>query len=329
MSKWSIAIPSYKRSEKLKNETLSFLHRQKINPEKIYVFVANHEELETYEADLREIFKTHVCRKHQDIKRGFCNMVVGVKGICEQRNFIFSFFPVGHHVISIDDDVKDLLVLCSNNAGGGSTWLNKNQVASLEPGELQDLFEEAYNKMVESRAFMWSPNLSQMPLHMKVSGISTNFGICPGYFFGVINRRSENLRTRFGPCSDDVERSIRYYIEDGIILHFRCLAAVTKFRQGAGGINSEVSNRKKNELIAVRKMQKAWPWLIAIDENVKYENGIPMKILRQNLPPRIFTPPMSTDPHTNSKIRWTPPAQRKRPPPTYRKIIEYFPILEK
>ena len=55
---WSIAIPSFERSEKLKEETLSFLLSQKICPRKIYVFVANKQEYESYASSLKEIVQS-------------------------------------------------------------------------------------------------------------------------------------------------------------------------------------------------------------------------------------------------------------------------------
>ena len=50
-------------------------------------------------------------------------------------------------------------------------------------------------------------------------GIGTRFGPCVGYCFGVLNRPSlTNLNTRYGAVGDDVERSMRFVLHDGVVL---------------------------------------------------------------------------------------------------------------
>ena len=45
---YKIAIPSYKRTETLKNKTLKLLHKYNISPKNIYIFVANSKEKTNY-----------------------------------------------------------------------------------------------------------------------------------------------------------------------------------------------------------------------------------------------------------------------------------------
>lgn len=90
-----IAIPSYKRAEKLSRYTLAYLASQKVRKDIITIFVADEEE----EKDYREVLGS-------DYK-----IVVGVKGISQQRLFIRNYFPEGLKVICMDDDVKKLKFL--------------------------------------------------------------------------------------------------------------------------------------------------------------------------------------------------------------------------
>ena len=90
-----IAIPSFKRSQKLQRYTLAFLEKERINKGLITIFVANAEEEQEYRKVIGDAYK----------------IVVGVKGISQQRLFIRNYYPEGMKVISLDDDIKDLKFL--------------------------------------------------------------------------------------------------------------------------------------------------------------------------------------------------------------------------
>ena len=71
---YKIAIPSYKRVDILRTHTLAFLERQNIDKSKVFVFVVP-EEFALY----KEAFPS-------------ITIVVGVRGLKEQRNFISVHF---------------------------------------------------------------------------------------------------------------------------------------------------------------------------------------------------------------------------------------------
>ena len=63
------------------------------------------------------------------------------------------------------------------------------------------------------------------------------------------------------------------------------LCADTHFREGEGGINSEVpADRLKKELEAVQAFEKEWPSYIKVDTSVKPQSGLPLAIQRENFP---------------------------------------------
>ena len=317
---WSIAIPSYKRHEKLCRETLQLLMKHKIQKCKIFIFVSNEDELLEYMRSLSNIhpdweIAQEFCRGNRDKSK----IVVGKPGICAQRRFINSFFPLNHHIVSMDDDVSDVQVMCSN----GEIANAKQRMCSLAAGELQQVIEDAGVRMLQSGSYIWSVSLSQIPFHLQISGISTVFGVLVGYFFGCINRKLDCLETQFGACGDDVERSLRYIDHDGIVLRYKMLCCVTKFREGVGGINSEIEDRKQKELYAVNEMSIAWPEMIQVDKTVRYKAGLPMKILKSKF---RRNQPLQTSSRVPG-IRWIPPAQRKKEnlPTEYFEIISNFP----
>lgn len=80
-----IAIPSYKRAELCRDKTLAMLRENKIPANKIYVYLANKEEKEEYEKILD--------------KSSYNELVVGIKGLVPQRQFIMSKWKEGKNIV--------------------------------------------------------------------------------------------------------------------------------------------------------------------------------------------------------------------------------------
>jgi hypothetical protein len=92
-----IAIPTYNRPNECRDKTLTTLLNGGINKNKIYIFVANKRQEKMYE----EIIP----------KNMYGEIVVGKLGITNQRKFISKYFPEGQYIISMDDDIEELLSL--------------------------------------------------------------------------------------------------------------------------------------------------------------------------------------------------------------------------
>ena len=91
----------HKRYDTFKNKTFKLLLEHKIPAENIYVFVANNEEKKLYEKVLD--------------KSKYNKIVVGKKGLRNQRNFIIDYFNEGDYLIQLDDDLDGLYILKDNN----------------------------------------------------------------------------------------------------------------------------------------------------------------------------------------------------------------------
>ena len=116
---------------------------------------------------------------------GICT-VVGVHGIREQRNFIARSFPVGARIVSIDDDVRD--VVWKHRAGN-----SVESVRLLPHGSLESLIFDAFHRMHTYQAFICGLNVSSNPCSMNMDGISTRNGEINGFFYCFVNRHAEDL----------------------------------------------------------------------------------------------------------------------------------------
>ena len=88
-----IAIPSYKRHKYLGDKTLKTLHNFGYEIKDIDIFVGNDEEYGLYKSEYPEY-----------------NIIVGVVGMRQIREFIFNYYDEGTHVLSLDDDIIEVLL---------------------------------------------------------------------------------------------------------------------------------------------------------------------------------------------------------------------------
>jgi len=229
-----LAIPSYNRSNILEQKTLYTLINGKVNLKKIYIFVANTEEAKKYKESL-------------DPKK-YNKIVVGIKGISEQRKFIVKYFKEGQHVVSIDDDVEGLY--------RGSN----NKMSEIK--DIDKFIKDAFMLLNKENLYIWGIYPVRNPFFMKPN-VSTGLKFIIGVMRGFINRKSADLEPSDKiKEKEDYHQSILYYLKDGGVLRFNDIAPKTKFH-AEGGLGND-KERFENNRIAAEFLQKEYPDLVTI-----------------------------------------------------------------
>ena len=198
---YEIAIPSLGRCDVLQKMTLNTLRFHGMVPSKVTVFVVE-EEYETYRAALQENIK----------------IVVGVRGIIQQRKFIHHYYDVGTHVICIDDDIEQI---------------------DLSLGNCRDLntfFITAFDDLEEKNAHLWGvyPVWNKFFREQRPP-MSDGLTFIIGCLYGVIIRHDADLETTVATGEkEDHERTLRYYIKDGSVIRYNRIGVKTKFFSKGG-----------------------------------------------------------------------------------------------
>lgn len=202
---YKIAIPSYKRSLLCNNQTLKMLNENKINPSLIYVFVIE-QELDDYATNLNPTWYNAI--------------VVGQKGIGNQRQFIRDYFNDGEYVISLDDDIKSV------------------DLSLTEYVKLDDFFNDAFIECVKQKSFIWGVYPVDNKFYReKQKPLSNCLNFIVGAFYGFINRpKCNQLCLHVGDEKEDIEQSILYFKKDGIVLRFNRIGFKTKYYNSVGGL---------------------------------------------------------------------------------------------
>ena len=117
-----ICIPSYKRYDMLKNKTLFVLDKHNIPLSKIYIFVANTTEDKQYKLVLDTKYHSRI--------------IIGKKGLRNQRNFINNYFPEGKCIVELDDDLEDIVELYHPRMDIAEEWKNTS-ISELKSQEFK------------------------------------------------------------------------------------------------------------------------------------------------------------------------------------------------
>lgn len=229
-----ICIPSYKRAELCNDKTLSTLMEHKIPKSKIYVFVANINEHKTYENILD--------------KKKYNKLIIGKKGLVQQREFISKSFKPNQPIVFLDDDIEHIDLSLSP--------LFKHK-------SLDFFIKYAFEECKKRKSFIWGVYPVFNPFFREPrQEITDNLSYIVGAFYGIINR--PNLKelqlviTKKNGQKEDVERTLKYFIKDGIVLRFNKIGFVTKYYGKQGGLGT-FEERLKPMLVASQKLKKKYP----------------------------------------------------------------------
>lgn len=206
-----VAIPTYKRYEEVTTKTLPTLKRGKVDKKRIFVFVANKSEERLY--------------KEKMDPNTYHKIVVGKKGLVPQRRYISQYFPEGTKIVSMDDDVQNMVRLTKDDK------LKKMS-------NLDSFFKRAFNTLKHHGLYLWGVYPVKNNLFMQDS-VTTDLRFVIGVVHGYINRHSKDLYPDMRSVSkEDIEQSILFYLKDGGVLRFNNITFTTKFN-APGGLGTD------------------------------------------------------------------------------------------
>ena len=234
MNDYVVCVPSYKRAQICNDKTLKTLHENGINRSKINVYVANKEEYDLYLGVLD--------------KSLYNKLVLGKKGLVPQRQVIMNDYPEGKHIVFLDDDIASIDLSLSSEFKGRN---------------LDHFIKTAFAECVKQRAYIWGVYAVFNPFFRKArKELTTELNYIVGAFYGIINRPKlasiQLTITKENGQKEDVERTIKYFLHDGIVLRYNKIGFTTKYYGKEGGLGT-FENRIKPMLEASKKLAQKYP----------------------------------------------------------------------
>jgi len=267
-----VAIPSYKRPETLRDKSLRVLREYSIDPKRIYIFVANKEQKKIYEETLP--------------KNGYRELVIGVPGIKNIRNFMPRYFPEGQYIFYMDDDITAIYTAVNKPLSEGNPYDKKfNKTIRLK--SLKNLIKMGFKLSEKTGITNWGVYPVYNPYFMKPTTkkineyVSTNLCYIIGFMIGVINNRKAEIRTI--DDKEDYERSIKYYLKDNGLLRFNNITCETRCYTEPGGMQVERTKQRIHDSAVY--LVKKYPKLATLNTSKKSGyTEIRLRDTRENKP---------------------------------------------
>lgn len=203
---YRICIPSYKRHIELGEKTLKTLEKFNIDKSIIDIFVANQEEYDLYKPLYPEY-----------------NIIIGVKGLLEIRNFITDYYEEGQYILSFDDDITDIKMK------NPKEWEDS---CLCEIDNLHQEIELGFKECIDNNTILWGIYVCDNHFFMK-NKISYDLKFCGGWMWGCIIDK-ECLKINIDQY-DDYERSVRVFNKYGKVIRLNYLCCKTKYNKNKGG----------------------------------------------------------------------------------------------
>lgn len=207
MGSLQVAIPSYQRPQTLRKKTLAWLYEGgHLRPSQVTLFVADRVEYESYAPLLADGLVGRI--------------VVAVPGMGAVRRFISHFYREGERLLQVDDDLTRLVC-----AAGGK----------LVPfTDLTALLVHGFGECERVGARLWG--IYPCPNARWLSPTTTfDLRYIVGAFFGVVNSYDPALQVTLDD-KEDVERTLKHYVADGVVVRVNDVAPVTRYYSEPGGM---------------------------------------------------------------------------------------------
>lgn len=224
---WVVAIPSYNRPVEIAKKTLHTLSEGGVPASKIFVFVVA-DQLAEYKSTVDPSLYGHI--------------IVGKKGLVNQRQFISDYFPKDKLIFSMDDDIKSI----------------KKKVSDTKLATVKDLpafISKGFAEMKKYHANLWGiPGYANT--RFLRGGVSNSLKYIIGAVYGYKNLKDPALRLKFGDNQEDKERTMRFWLRDKSVVRLNDYAPYTQYYAPGGMENAQ---RKKDTKEFTAKLVEEFP----------------------------------------------------------------------
>jgi hypothetical protein len=219
---YRIVIPTYERYDNFK--TIDFLKRNNVANDMIDIFVSSQDQKEKYINSIGEDY----------------NFIIGVIGLVEQRNFITDYYDEGQIILSIDDDIDDLI--------------EKDNKPFLE------WIDDCIIFMNVNNVGIIGINPSVNPFFYEQRKNGNTFKIGHYLIIGCFQILRNHKELKLNYLTEDWERSILYFLKYGNTGRYNNILIKTKYFAKKGGLSSQ--RNKDNYIHSLNCLLYKYPSLL-------------------------------------------------------------------
>lgn len=251
MTPYEVAVPSYKRPQRLLERTLTALSEGGVPPRLITVYTHDHD---PHSAAYLDATRAMGVRHEQ----------TGARGIIQQRRTIADSYPPGTNLVTLDDDVTGLERLTPDGRG-------------LRPlPDLHGFFQSMFERTREERLTAWGLAPVRNPFFMKPT-VTTDLKFLIYTCVGFITDPGHPAQVNTVRTKDDYEHSIRRWWWDGGVVRANGVVANAAVYTGSGGLQGAPERGAAPTEEAVRQLEQQWPGVIR--RNSRRKGALPEILL--------------------------------------------------
>ena len=180
-------------------------------------------------------YKTY--KENLELNPHYKNLIIGVPGLSEQRQFIKDYYPMGQHIFFCDDDLN--------------VFKLKPSVSSL-PQIVQNMFFLLEAEGLHLGGFYPTNSL----LFMNDRIIKGRIYIVGAAYCCINTKETDTWESE----KEDVQRSCYWIKKDGAVLRCESVGISTKYLKNPGGL--QVTRTNLNILAASEKVFQTYPDLL-------------------------------------------------------------------
>ena len=192
-------------------------------------------------------------------KEFYGHIILGVKGLKNQRNFISKYFSEGQEILNMDDDIGGFKILKHKfpNHPVDSTQIYRKGYFLDTLNDLDDFVKSAFKNLKKNKLFLWGLYPIANPYFM-FPATTIDLKLIVGPVWGSINRHDKDLILTIDE-KEDVERTLQYYTKDGGVIRFNNICVQTTYYKTPGGMQADKRDRKADSLESALYLHKKYP----------------------------------------------------------------------
>jgi hypothetical protein len=200
------------------------------------------------------------------------NIIIGRKGLKNQRNYISNYFPVNTKIVQFDDDIKSINELKKYNIKNRK----ENKIQTLS--NLDKFIKEAFNQSKKNNSYLWGVYPVNNAYFMFPK-MTIDLRFITGPMFGIINRHSSKLKLTIDE-KEDTQRTLQYFTLDKSVVRFNNITINTSYYRNKGGMQEEKKDRKREAMKSAHYLINKYPILTKL--NLSKKSGYPeVKLLNK------------------------------------------------
>lgn len=238
MDDYQVAIPSYHRADALRVYTLALLQERGVPLSRVTVFLD--------EGDPHALDYSHL---------GVNTVTSPVKGINAQRRIISGHYPPGTPVVSLDDDITNVL--------------RATDPKTLEPvDDLDGFFKDAFEYTRGLGLNVWGAAAVANPFFMTPGKPpTTNLKFLIATMWGYFSRPGHPVHDTTVTVKEDYEFSLRAWWYDGGVVRFNDITTKADHYKEPGGCQDY--RTAETSAVAAAQLMEQWPGLVRVNDRRK------------------------------------------------------------